>query len=320
MAPAVLLVLSAVLASPSADRVRYQTAIEKARAWLDQLAIDPVELRLHGIKGKKKLVEALDAYHTLLKVTPKGKQAPIMKRVQSLAAVTFEERYHDMLSVDDQTFKQDATSYLRAAVLLERLGVDTKRYRQEIARIQKRLDAHLAARGPNQRRVFHTYYLHFGLKEPFSLENALEEGVIAHRKDPKSMRLNDVYDLTHEVYALYDFGEKLDADPFGEEDKKYLREALELLIDRYIAKSDPDAVAELLTSEHYLRFSSSPPHAKAIAFLLDSQNTDGSYGHYEAFRAKMGDWVKQGFYLHTTLVVIEALTDVFDRPMPKPRI
>ncbi len=47
------------------ERARYVAAITRARAFLDGLEVDPINLRAHGIKGKKKLVEALDAYHRL---------------------------------------------------------------------------------------------------------------------------------------------------------------------------------------------------------------------------------------------------------------
>ncbi len=57
----------------------------------------------------------------------------------------------------------------------------------------------------------------------------------------------------------------------------------------------------------FLRFTEDPIYERALGRLLDAQNADGSWGHYEAARARLGDAVKQGLYLHTTMVVIEAL-------------
>jgi hypothetical protein len=136
-------------------RPRYRAALARGRAWLDALHVDPLELRRHGIKGKKKLVELLEAYYKLWQVAPPGERAALLARIGQVVAVTAEDRYHDMASVSDREFKQDATSYLRAALLMDRLGLDTGRYRQEIRRIQPRLDAHLSRRGPPQRRDFH---------------------------------------------------------------------------------------------------------------------------------------------------------------------
>jgi hypothetical protein len=45
----------------------YSRARAAARAWLDALDVDPVELSRHGIKGKKKLAEILDCYLALMK-------------------------------------------------------------------------------------------------------------------------------------------------------------------------------------------------------------------------------------------------------------
>src|SRR5215211_5454386 len=50
-------------ASLEASRARYEQAIARARAWLDGLHVDPMALRRHGLKGKKKLTEQLDGYY-----------------------------------------------------------------------------------------------------------------------------------------------------------------------------------------------------------------------------------------------------------------
>ncbi len=70
----------------------------------------------------------------------------------------------------------------------------------------------------------------------------------------------------------------------------------------------PDLVAELAACLRYLRFTGDPEYAAALGYLLDAQNADGSWGSYEPARARLGELVKQGFYLHTTMVAIEALS------------
>jgi hypothetical protein len=169
------------------NRERYGAAIARARGFLDALEIDPSALRAHGIKGKKKLVEALDAYSRLYRVADPEARSGLLARVTALARVTTESRYHDMLTVDDRQFREDATSYLRAAYLLDRLGLDVSRYRAEIVAMKGRLDAHMRERGAHQRRAFHGYYQHFGLAEPFPLEAALEQGLIAAKPEPDGL-------------------------------------------------------------------------------------------------------------------------------------
>jgi hypothetical protein len=308
------------------NRARYVAAMARARSFLDGLEIDPLKLRAAHLKGKKKLVEALDAYGRLYEIAPKGLRPALLARIEELAKPTREAAYHDMLVVDDREFHEDATSYLRAAVLLDRLGLDVTRYREAILAMKGRLDAHMRERGPHQRRAFHTYYRHFGLQEPFPLDGALDGGLIARSPDPAGLSRADAYALTHEIYAAYDFGESLaiggsapdtpgeslDAEPFSESARRYLREALPRLVELDETRHDPDLVAELTTCLRYLRFTGDPSYGRALGYLLDTQNEDGSWGDYRAARARLGDLVKQGLYLHTTMVAIEALSLGFE--------
>src|SRR6185437_4731880 len=235
----------------------------------------------------------------------------ILARVAELARFTTEDRYHDMLAIDDRQFHEDATSYLRAALLLDRLGLDVRRYRAEIAAMKGRLDRHMASRGPHQRRAFHYYYQHFGLDEPFPLAASLDQGLIA-RRALEGLSRADVYAVTHEIYAAYDFGDTRDADPFGSDERNYLRGELPRLLETWMDRGDIALTAELSTCMTFLHFIGDPVYERALGRLLDAQNADGSWGHYEAARARLGDAVKQGLYLHTTMVVIEALALGFD--------
>ncbi|HEU5181967.1 MAG TPA: hypothetical protein VFW45_14355 [Candidatus Polarisedimenticolia bacterium] len=298
---------------PLPSLAAYRESVQRARSWLDTLHVDPAELRAHGIKGKKKLVELLDAYYELWKVAPPREREVLMARIREVVKVTYEPAYHDMLTIRDEWFKQDATSYLRAALLMERLGLDISMYRAEIAKIHDRLDAHMRERGPHQREVFHWYYRDFGLSEPFPLEEARNEGVIAHRENPAVMSDPQVYELTHEIYAPFEYGDKRDVNPFDGSERSYLRNTLDRLLRRYLARKDPDLVAELLECEHYLMMDDGPASREAVTYLLESQNQDGSWGSYPRQRRLLGDYVKQGFELHTTMVVIGALAVEYEK-------
>lgn len=295
------------------NQARCRSALDRARSWLDTLEINPIDLRAHGIKGKKKLAELLDVYLRLHDLVSAGDRANLRSRIQRIAAITATPGYHDMLRVTDQQFKEDATSYLRVAFLMDRFGLDTRLYRQEILRVLPRLNAHMQYRGADQRMAFHLYYAHFGLAEPFFLQSAYQTGVIAARRDLAWLKRNKmgIYSLTHEIFVPYEFGAKLDADFFTESDKIYLRPLLADLTAYTIGMDDADLTAELTACLRYLHFTGLPVYQAALEYLLKSQWPDGKWGRYEPQRAYYGNYVNQAFYLHTTLVAVDALTTAF---------
>jgi len=300
------------------NRERYEQILARARQWLDRLAVDPIELRVHGIKGKKKLAEILDTYFRIYSVANPQDKQNILIRVKTLTVVTSQTNYHDMLVINDLEFKQDATSYLRVAYLMERFGLDTKFYRAQIDKVYPRLNEHMSSRGVDQRMAFHWYYEHFGLKEPFPLESAFQTGLIASRKQVDWFKQTpmEAYNLTHEVFAPYKFGENLDADFFTPDDKVYLRGILTNIMPWYVQRGDPDLTAEFILCAAYLKFIDLPVYLESLNFLLESQNKNGSWGQYEQQRQTMGNYVEQGLYLHTTMVALDALVVAFELRAP----
>ncbi|HEU5055320.1 MAG TPA: hypothetical protein VFU21_02290 [Kofleriaceae bacterium] len=300
------------LAGRQADGRR---ALARAEAWLDALPIDPIALRAAGLKGKKKLTEKLDGYVRLWRVAEPADRARIAARAREAAAVTADPRFHDLAEVGDEELKEDSTSYLRAALLMEQLGLDTRLYREEIRKAKPRIDAHLATRGAHQRLAFRWYYRHFGLEEPFPLDGAAQGGLVARRPDPASLTSRDAYRLAHEVFVPYEFGDRLDrVDPFDAGEKRYLEAALDLSARRALAAGDVDLLAELLSSLRYLRLVERPVYRDGIAYLLASQHQDGSWGDIAEARRLFGERAAEGRLLHSTTVVIEALAAGFHMP------
>jgi hypothetical protein len=197
---------------------------------------------------------------------------------------------------------------------MDRLGLDTRLYRAQIRKVHARLDAHMRTRGPAQQRAFHWYYAHFGLTEPFPLSPTPAYGLIARRADPVHFSKADTYQLTHEVFIPYEYGDRLDVDPFDAPAKAYLERALDLLVARYIQEGKPDTVAELISCMRQLRFVEEPNFRRGLTYLLDNQNKDGSWGDRAHARSVFGDLADQGMMLHTTMVAIDALALAFYEP------
>jgi len=305
---------SDIASSLEARRQRYVASRARARTWLDGLDVDPSELRARGIKGKKKLVELLDAYVWLMR-DPMGEDvASLMARAEEVVEPTREAGYHDMASVDDLQFKQDATSYMRAAYLMDGLGMDTGDYVAQMRRVLPRFNEHMAQRGPAQQMIFHIYYAHFGFAEPFPLDRAFEKGRIAARADPHTLGRMPTYHLTHEIFMPFRYGEVRETDFFDAQDVAYLAGALPVLVDRRISAHDPDLVGELVLCLEYLDMEDEPAYSRGIDFLLDSQNEDGSWGDYPEADRRFGPYARQHIYLHTTKLALSALVNAFRCP------
>lgn len=98
---------------------------------------------------------------------------------------------------------------------------------------------------------------------------------------------------------------------YTREDLAYLGEVLPALANTWIAKTDSDVVAELVECMQYVELDSDPLYRKAVNFLLDDANPDGSWGHYGT-----SERAKTQMYLHTVGVVLHSLFREFYGPTP----
>jgi hypothetical protein len=300
------------------QRPRYQQAINRAVSYLDTFTIDPLALRRQGMKGRKKLVELLDAYVALHRYASGKRRGEMRERFKRAAEVTRRPEYHDMGKVNDLQFRQDATSYMRACYLMDKMKLDTRAYRAAIRRVKPRLDAHMSRRGPHQRMAFRFYYGHFGMSLPAALQKPFKETLTARRVNPFTMALGHAYDLTHEVFVPFDYGGKLNSDYFSKKDRSYLRRTLEIQTIIRLGERDTDIVGELLASLRYLGDSDLRAYREGLAFVLASQRPNGSFGNYERYRKKRGAKLELDLYLHTTSVAMDILPLAFDGPPVKP--
>ena len=285
--------------------------ISKALAYLDRFSIDPIKLRAEGIKGRKKLVELLDAYVAIHRHAPASEKPTLLARFKRAAQVTAKPGYHDMLRAKDKQFKQDATSYLRACYLMEKMGLNTAGYRRQITRIKSRLDGHMKKRGWHQRMSFKVYYQQFGLALPPELQEPFKNTLIARRANPYMLAQGQAYDLTHEIFVPHDYGGKMKTDLFSKDDGIYIRRALEILTTVWIAQRDVDLTGELLACLRYTGNHDLQVYRDGLSLVLASQRPNGSFGNYERLRKERGERLELDLYLHTTSVVMDILPLAF---------
>jgi uncharacterized protein DUF6895 len=303
-------------AKPRSDD--YRRVREKARAWFDHLDVDCADLQKHGVKGKKKLAEILDVYLSFHRSAsdPRERQK-VLDRVAGLVEQTGSPEYHNLAGVPDKEFTENSMSYLRVVWLMKLLGLDTTGYLDEVRAIKPRLDEHMKKRGPWQRAMFAEYYDRFGLAKPEALRSTpLAQGVISRRLPLDRFDDNASYDLTHEVFVAFDYGFQKTQKVLAAGDLAYAREVLPRLIDRYRERKNPDLLAEFVSCVTYLGWHADPSYRRGIDYLLDHQNPDGTWGDYERHRATYGRYLDQEVYLHTTMVVTEALIEAYEGDWP----
>jgi hypothetical protein len=143
------------------------------------------------------------------------------------------------------------------------------------------------------------------------MERYFKEGIIPQRISPKAMDETDVYELTHEIFAIYDPEPDKKIDFFSDNDKIYVINSLKELTVRYLSTGNLDLVAELTTCMFFFKMQSDPVFKRAVSTLCNSQNRDGSFGDYEKWRPVYLDRVKELAYLHTTEAVLKTLSYIF---------
>ena len=294
---------------PAISHAAIDSSLARARRWLDTLEVDCAALDRAGLNGKKRLAEILEAYLDCRLATGESLgQRAILERVTRLTAQTRDNAYHDLASYSDAEFKANSLSYLRVAWLMSRFGLDVEDYRRRVRAILPRMDAQMAARGAWQRSMFAHYLAVLGLRASRNAEpDPLRHGVIAHRLPLDRLDRGRAYDLTHEVFAVFEADSAGALARFGPGDREYLNATLPVLAATEMARGNTDLAAELLTCMALTGAAGDPRLRAGIGWLIAAQNPDGSWDRERGARAVRSSWIPLRDQLHTTMVANEAL-------------
>jgi len=290
----------------------YLKAKQKAIKWINGLQLDLPAIQQKKLGEKKFLAEYLGFYWKCYKnETDTLKRNKIKKQLNPYYTYTLSQSYHNMQLVDDQLFKKNSMSYLRVMWLLKEMGFDTTLYKQEVLKIKPRLDAQLNIRGNWQKEVFKDYYTIFNLKMPQILLNTpLNNGIIAQQLPFDKYNKSKVYKFTHFIFAGFEYGNKTTASRFNKTELHYIEQILPQLAREYrTVKPNIDILGELTTCMVFMGFTNTPEFEKSYRYLFEHQNPDGSWGSYEKARKRIGNDINFRAYLHTTLVVFEAIEE-----------
>jgi len=293
----------------------YEQAIKRTTKFANELDFNLDYIRKKGLADKKFLAEFLGMYLKLQKsATTAQEKEVIYKRIEPYYKKTLESSFHNMAKVDDKLFKKNSMSYMRIMWLLKEMGFDITEYKQELAKVQKRMDNHMPRRGEWQRAVFDKYYDYFKIKKPVVLQNAKRlKGPITTRKPLEFYKRTKAYVLTHFLFAAYDYGNKKTQTRFSKADIEYIKTIVPQIIKKFELKQNDDIVAELLTCLIFIEETETNEFKASYKRLINRQNIDGSFGSYERSRKKIGSDVEFRQYMHTTLVALETLVEFEDR-------
>lgn len=321
-----MIIFSIILLTQDIKVKKYESVKTNAIKFLDSIKqkINPITLReRHNMKGKKHFVEYLNAYLFLYQTAKTDKEKNYYKKkVKEIILPVYKKEYHNLAEIPFKQFKEDIISYLNACRILDIFGFDTKLYKKEINKIIPLIinKEHLNQRGVDNNMTITFCLKELGFTGGYSYCECYQMPGCVLREHPNLCNINwdnpwektKIYDLTHEIFSLTNYGTtKIQC--ANENDIIYAKEIIPKLISMCIEKKDMDILAELIISLHYLGIKNIKEYDAGIDFLLNNQNSDGSWGNYE----KVEEYVKEfrpkylvdvGQYLHTTEVVIGALT------------
>src|SRR5262245_26104311 len=161
--------------------------------------------------------------------------------------------------------------------------------------------------------MFVEYYDRFGLAKPdFLAAVPMAKGIMAQRTPAAKVSHDGAYDLTHEVFVAFDYGGQHTAVGLTPGDRVYAAEVLPELLQRSLGARDPDLAGELISCLRYPGHRASPACRPGLDYLLDNQNSNGSWGDYERYRKQFGPYLEHHVYLHTTMVVLDALLAAYE--------
>lgn len=287
----------------------------RAHEWLRALTVDPLVLReKHGMKGKKHLVELLLGYqglYTFFESTGNhNSRGKVLADARTALAVVADKAYHDLNEVDRKLLSQDSLSYLYACHFSRFFGLDTTFYLAEIKKILPRIYSHLVTRGACQRMGFVRRLGSLGLPATESIASLVAGTVIRQKKDIAKMQKIDVYLTLHEISHLTEDG-RHPADFLNTDDLQYLRTLFQELLETLQSADGMDLLAEVIVAMKYLEMHDAPAWQRAVNYIVDHQNVNGSFGSYEQQRQELASAgnpydVDIGMYLHTTTVCLRA--------------
>jgi hypothetical protein len=142
-----------------------------------------------------------------------------------------------------------------------------------------------------------------GLEGGPALEALRSQGLLQTRPAEASLKMKDVYDLTHEIFGLTDYGMR--RVEFTPEAQAYLERSLPFWSLFHVILNLPDPEAEIAICHQAAGTTGTYGYGEGVRYLVELQAEDGTFGESRV-ESKLPVDIRLG-YLHTTMVTLHAL-------------
>lgn len=290
---------SLAVAGPREDAI--DKSIGAARSWFATLRLEPFA---EGLDGFRNYVLGVETRHRIWLV--EKSPAARSETEESLRAELRRAMDADRLGVllaDPNAAK----AYTDVAVLADRClihGVDPAPTREAMRRERDRVLAEVRRAPPSLVALYAKYLPAAGLAEIASSLDWERSTIVARKPREADLTLNDVYYLTHEIFALTDYASQ-PLPAIAPEDRAYLVRVLPFYTLFYCSLGNLDIAAELLSCLHAAGMEDTWGYQDGIRTLVERQNPDGSFGTRD--ERSMGRPIQAADYLHPTMNCLWAL-------------
>lgn len=247
-------------------------------------------------RALKALVEALLVCE-LSSASRRFSKHPAVQKLLSIGSLTWaDEQYLSRALRRPSAFRL----YFATLASLIRCGTQIKRRDKTLVlQLIRRGYATLLDEAPMMQLDSIAVLHRLGLRRNFLRESSrsiIRRSLIGRRLPPLEMTRMDVYNLTHLVFYLTDWGSRKRTS-LSNADLAYARWAIRLLMPVYVAIEDWDIVGELLIAACCINSWNEPGTRRALSSLAEAQEDDGTFpratGNIRGFFGKY----------HTTVVV-----------------
>ncbi|MBN2373884.1 hypothetical protein JXL19_08875 [bacterium] len=217
-------------------------------------------------------------------------------------------------------FAGEITGYLNFAKIMKRMGIDRPKLWNFID--QEIIDNPMTYPPNITYTVLNAALVEdIGRVPKMPFENLVSQGVVARfARNPELVPIgkayasaddvmNYYYDITHEIFAVSNFGDRDPKQFLLDDEIQFLKTTISQGVSAYIEMGQLDILAELIVCAKMLNYTEFDGFQKGIQFILDFQKEDGSFGLIE----RMAFLGRPNLYRHGVLVALWAL---IEKPAP----